>query len=304
MEHLQSPDGKLTVRFDIADDGEKRDIYRQCPLWSVSCGERPVLLPSRLGLELDGEPSLLTHFTVTGTTRQSNDSTWEPVCGEYSQIRDHYNELEVTLRESIRPHRELRVAFRAFDSGAAFRYILPENGTAGEVDIWKEATRFTLPAGCAGWATRFAQGEYERKAIEDLGGECERPLLLHYADGSWAAIGEAGQYDYPRMRLQTDPRRPHTIAALLNGSIRRKPPFSTPWRYVIVGDRAIDIPQRNSLSLNLAPPCRIPGSWRIFSGNSTQTGRWRRFPWPCPGIRAIRAWHGCGGTSSGTTRMW
>ncbi len=150
MEQLRFPDGQLTVQFDIADDGDNRDIYRQCPLWSVAYRSRTMLLPSRLGLELDGQPSLLTHFAATSTSRGGNDATWKPECGEYSEVRDHDNDLEISVQEPIRPHRELLLTFRAYDTGAAFQYAVPDYGDGKDAAIWREATRFDFPAGCEG----------------------------------------------------------------------------------------------------------------------------------------------------------
>ena len=186
MEQLSSPDENLTITFAIGDDGENRDMYRQCPQWSLKYKGRTILLPSRLGLQLDGQPSLLTHFEITDVVRNKSDSTWHPVCGEYSEIRDHYNELDVRLRETIQPNRTLKIMFRAYDTGAAFYYSIPDDDDWTDVDIWREATRFSFPLGCEGWVTRTAQGAYRRTPIEEVGPECERPLLVCYPDDTWA----------------------------------------------------------------------------------------------------------------------
>lgn len=257
MYQLTSPDGHIVLDFLIMDDGQDRDIFRSCPAWRVRAGDAPVLLESRLGLYPDGEPTLLTHFRVENTESRTHDSTWYPVCGERSVVRDHWNELTVTLRESLEPKRVLQLIFRAYDTGVAMRYTIPAQPGMSTLAIWQEGTRFHLPPGCEGWDAKRAQGQYVRKPIQQIGDDCERPLLVWYPGDRWAAIGEADQYDYPRMKLCTDRTRPDTLAAQLSGGARRTLPFSTPWRYVIVGNRAADIPERNDLPLNLCPPNRI-----------------------------------------------
>ncbi len=116
MEELRSPNGKLRIGFDLHDDGQDRDVFRRCPMWSVTYRNREVLLPSRLGLELGGIPSLLTHFEIVATERVDRDETWQMVCGEHASVRDHYAELILRLRETIEPRRELSLAFRAYDT--------------------------------------------------------------------------------------------------------------------------------------------------------------------------------------------
>ena len=268
MQSITSPDDQVQVEFHIIEDGEGRDIYRRCPAWRVRYRGRPVLVDSRLGLFLDGDPPLTTHFEIVGTDRNDSRTVWKPACGERARIVDHYNELTVRLRETISPHRTIILTFRAYDTGAAIRYTVPDQAGLERVDIWREETRFHFPDGCEGWITGWAQGPYERRAIESIGEGCEQPLLVKYSDGRWAAIGEAGREVYPRMKLHTDHAREHTLAAELGGNPRMDLPFSTPWRYVIVGDRPVDIPQRNDLILNLSPPCRIDDTSWIRPGKA------------------------------------
>jgi hypothetical protein len=57
--------------------------------------------------------SLLNNFTITDTQTSTFDETWKPVWGEEDQIRNHYNELAVTLTE--KEDRQIVIRFRLFD---------------------------------------------------------------------------------------------------------------------------------------------------------------------------------------------
>ena len=56
---------------------------------------------SNLGLDLKNEADLLDGFVMDKVDRSSFDETWEPVWGEEKSIRNHYNEMAVTLRNNF-----------------------------------------------------------------------------------------------------------------------------------------------------------------------------------------------------------
>ena len=112
-----SPGGKVAVLFSIGPEGE--------PMWSLKYKNKPVIEPSRLGFELAAfspeTPSgdglnLKDGFEILGAKTGSKDETWEPVWGETREIRNFYNELEVTLTKG------LIIRFRVYDYGVGLRY--------------------------------------------------------------------------------------------------------------------------------------------------------------------------------------
>jgi hypothetical protein len=90
-QEIKSPNGNLSLTFTLQPQG--------VPSYSLTYKGKAVIKPSRLGLELKKDPSLLTGFTVAGTKTGTFDETWKPVWGDVSNIRNHYNELEVTLNQ-------------------------------------------------------------------------------------------------------------------------------------------------------------------------------------------------------------
>ena len=116
-QELESPNGELTMLFSLRSDGT--------PTYQLSYKNQAVIRPSSLGLKLkDDKKSFLNDFTVSKTEETSFDDTWKPVWGEVKYIRNHYNELAVTLNQNG-TDRQIVIRFRLFDDGLGFRYEFP-----------------------------------------------------------------------------------------------------------------------------------------------------------------------------------
>ncbi|HEY8749961.1 MAG TPA: glycoside hydrolase family 97 N-terminal domain-containing protein [Tepidisphaeraceae bacterium] len=144
---LKSPDGRLTLTFDLRDFGTDR----ACPFYRVACDGRDVLKDSRLGLDL-GPARPGGGMSLAGKVRGSHDSTWKPLCGERDGVRDHYNQMAVDLKENDALHRLLRLTFRAYDEGIAFCYTVPAQEALKQFTITSERTRFSFTADHTTWA--------------------------------------------------------------------------------------------------------------------------------------------------------
>ena len=94
-ESITSPNGQLQLNFSVNAQGE--------PVYELSYKGKPVINPSKLGLELKNDPGLMNGFTMADAKTSTFDETWEPVWGEVKQIRNHYNELAVTSNASSAP---------------------------------------------------------------------------------------------------------------------------------------------------------------------------------------------------------
>lgn len=69
--------------------------------------------------------NLMTGFKIKDTRTSTFDEVWRPVWGEESEIRNHYNELEVTL-DQPENDRYIIIRFRLFNDGLGFRYEFPQ----------------------------------------------------------------------------------------------------------------------------------------------------------------------------------
>ncbi|MDE6526834.1 MAG: glycoside hydrolase family 97 N-terminal domain-containing protein, partial [Muribaculaceae bacterium] len=189
---VSSPDGSISVTVDTGSDG--------VAYYSVSRNGKTVLEPSRLGLELKDAPSLDKGFSITKVSRATADETWQPVWGEESQIRNHYNELALTLRQKS-TGRNLGLRFRVFDDGMGFRYEFPE--ALGDFAIADELTSFAFPEAHSSWSipgdkNNYYEAIYRPLPLDSIG-YASTPVTIKTADGLSMALHEAALTDYAAM---------------------------------------------------------------------------------------------------------
>ncbi|MBO7069955.1 MAG: glycoside hydrolase family 97 N-terminal domain-containing protein, partial [Bacteroidales bacterium] len=140
-EKLTSPDGKLELRVGLAQGG--------VPAYELFRDGKAVVKPSRLGFKLIDKDNLDKGFSLVDATRDSFDETWEPVWGEESSIRNHYNELLVRLTRKDGVNMNLR--FRLYDEGLGFRYEFPVENKLTYFNIDEELTEFALTGNHTAW---------------------------------------------------------------------------------------------------------------------------------------------------------
>jgi alpha-glucosidase len=246
---VKSPNGRLVVRFELTGEGGLR--------YGVSYRGKPLLADGALGLEFDRAPAWAEGFRIEGTTLASHDERWRPVYGERSEICDRYNQLAVDLVDRQDPPRRLRLAFRAYDEGAAFCYTVPPQGGLDYVRVVRENTQFCFLGDHTTWAVYSAQGVYTEVPLSRLRRGCERPLTVRVDDSTYVALAEARLVDYARMKLAPAADRPHTLVSDLSGPVESALPLTTPWRVVMVADSAGQLLENNDILLNLNDPCAI-----------------------------------------------
>jgi alpha-glucosidase len=255
---LASPDGQLVVRFALQTD----ETAAGRPTYSVLYRGQPLLTDCRLGLELQDAPPLDRDLRLVTTSRASHDTTWQPVYGERSTIRDRYEQVDVDLEDGQQPPRRLRLTFRAYDEGIAFCYTIPEQPALRDLVITAEHSEFRFTDNHRCHAVYSAQGVYQTVGLDEVKPNCERPLTVEIAGGPCVAVAEARLVDFSRMRLRPVPGRPHTVASMLAGSAAVTAPYTTPWRVLMVADSPGQLLERNDLILNLNDPCAIADtSW-------------------------------------------
>jgi alpha-glucosidase len=250
---LASPDGKVMVQVSF-DEG--------VPAWAVGWDGKPILTWSRLGLKLADGTDFTSGLVFVSSSTNSQDAAWEPVYGERSRIRDHYNALTVVLAVQSNPARRIELTFRAYDEGAALCYTLPEQQGLEEVTIAEEVTQFRFAKDHRCYPVYSAQGVYEHVPLSKVKRGCERPLTVVVDENTHAAVAEARLVDYARMRLKPVEGLPYTLAPDLGSEVKAKAPHTTPWRVLMLGHTPGDLLERNYLILNLNDPCGIEDtSW-------------------------------------------
>lgn len=276
-EELFSPDGRIRLTFNLHNG--------DTPVYTLEFDGRPVILPSRLGFNLNNS-GLHDWFECTGIQKNTIDETWRPVWGEEAEIRNHCNEMVVNLRQTS-SDRIMNIRFRVFNDGLGFRYEFPEQNNLRYFVVTDELTEFAMSGDHTAW---WIPGDYDtqeydyteshlseirsllRGAISENLSQTifsdtgvQTSLQMKTADGLYINIHEAALVNYPAMHLLLDDKRlvfkshltpdPNGDAAYL------QTPCSTPWRTIIVSDDARDI-LASRITLNLNEPCRIDDtSW-------------------------------------------
>lgn len=291
---MVSPDGNLVLELQL-----KKGV----PTYQLSYKGKTIIESSRLGLEME-EASLSGEFTQTDVKNSSLDETWSPVWGEYAHIRNHYNEMAVTLVQKHPQSRTLLLRFRLFDDGLGFRYELPVQNELNYLTVKDELTEFNL----TGNHTFFCiPGDYDtnefayttaplseikegmKKNLRKKGYESpatsftvQTPLMMKTAGGVYINIHEAALVDYSAMLLNVDDEAFRLSAHLTPDKLGKKGylqlPCQSPWRTIIVSDDARDI-LASQLILNLNEPCRFEDTswikplkfvgvwWEMFTGD-------------------------------------
>ena len=281
-EVLTSPDGRLQLSFDLTADGT--------PTYKMDYNNKPVIATSRLGLELKNQKSLLDGFKMERVSRSSFDETWQPVWGEQSSIRNHYNEMAVCLSQpDDNGHlREMIVRFRLYNDGVGFRYEWPAQDNFTYFTIKEERTEFAMTGDhTAYWIpgdydtqeydytiSRLSEVREKMPAVKfsynvsstvfsDTG--VQTSLQLKTDDGIYLNIHEAACVDYSTMHLNLDEKR-MVLTSWLTPDARGDKgylmaPCHSPWRTVMVTSTATAALD-SKLILNLNEPCKLEDtSW-------------------------------------------
>jgi alpha-glucosidase len=251
---IVSPDGKLVFTFSLPKDG--------APAYTISYQQKPVVLSSALGLNGWDKGLQVSNMAVS-----KKDTLWKPVYGERSTVRDHHEEILITLLRGNNERSKVQIQVRAYNEGIAFRYLVPEHPDGGsDYSIQKELTDFTMPEGTKAWFTGRAQGTYSLLPMSNWPGESERPLVLQLPDGKYACLAEAEMVNYARTKFILNPDKSNTISCSMYDRVDLFTPVATPWRVVMVAERAGDLLANNDLLLNLNPPNEIKNTEWIKPG--------------------------------------
>ncbi|WP_181214817.1 glycoside hydrolase family 97 protein [Phocaeicola faecicola] len=299
-EKLNSPDGNLVMNFSLNEAG--------APVYELYFKNKVVIKPSTLGLELkkedankktdfewtarkdhdqlDSKTNLMTGFTVANTQTATFDETWTPVWGEEKEIRNHYNELTVTLNQAAND-RQMVIRFRLFNDGLGFRYEFPQQKNLNYFIIKEEHSQFAM----AGDHTAFwIPGDYDtqeydyttsrlseirglmKKAYTENSSQklatptaVQTALMMKTDDGLYINLHEAALVEYSCMNLNLDDKNMVFESWLTPDAQGDKgymqTPCHSPWRTVIVSDDARDI-LASRITLNLNDPCKYEDtSW-------------------------------------------
>lgn len=295
---LTSPDGNLVMDFHLSDG----DV----PVYSLTYKGKEVIKESRMGFQIRPSYEFDRDFRIVETREGASDTTWEPVWGQNSEIRDNHKELFVALEQKTTGWL-LNIRFRLFDDGLGFRYEFPVQKELRHFTINEEVTEFQLAGNHkAFWIPAdYDTNEFQittsklsevPQLIDKARDEAlackspspnlavQTPLMLKSDDGLYINIHEAALVNYPAMHLNLNPENYLMSAHLTpdkNGTKGYIQTGSTsPWRTIVVSDDARDILASN-LIVNLNEPCKLEDTswikpvkyvgvwWEYFTGGGS-----------------------------------
>ena len=292
-----SPDGQTSIYFSLSSSGQ--------PQYEMKLGETTVIRTSRLGFELKNDTDLMSDFGVIDVQYDSFDNTWIPVWGEENQIRNNYNEMFISLKQST-TSRIMNIRFRVYNEGMGFRYEFPQQPNLGHFIVSQEKTQFSL----TGDHTAFwIPGDYDTqeydyttsklsqieklfdKALTDNASQeqfsktgVQTALQLKTQTGLYINLHEAALINYPAMHLNLIPDTFTFESWLTPDAVGNMAymitPQNTPWRTVIASFDARDI-LASRITYNLNEPCEIEDTswirpikymgvwWEMITGKSS-----------------------------------
>ncbi|TXE18932.1 glycoside hydrolase family 97 protein [Psychroflexus gondwanensis] len=297
-QELNSPNSDLTMSFELLTDGT--------PTYTLHYKNKEVIAQSKLGLELVNEGmSLRNGFKVSNIETNSFDETWIPVWGEQAEIRNHYNELAITL-EQPEKDRHIIIRFRLFDEGLGLRYEFPQQDNLVYFVIKEEHTEFAMTGDhTAFWIpgdydsqeydyTTSKLSEISSRFDDALTGNASQEqfaktgvqtsLMMKTKDGLYLNLHEAALKEYSLMNLNLDESSMIFKSWLTPDAIGNKgymqAPAVSPWRTIMVSDDATDILASN-MTLNLNEPNQLEDTswikpvkymgvwWEMITGKSS-----------------------------------
>ena len=287
---LQSPDGKYQFNF-TQKDGRLTYSLNYASKQVVEEGELGVnidnhLVESAMGIPVDKSGVWTKGMEVTSVENRSEDNSWKPVYGECDQIRDHYNEMTIHLIKGDKhdnsgnsyDKRQLYlfdIIVRAYDEGVAIRYHFPEATNGLFMHITDELTSFRFAPGAEAYHFAWAQAQSTKvkllKSESAWKEEAERPLTLRLSNGLYAAIGEAALTDFVRGKLKL--KADNELQMSMYDSADVITAYDMPWRFIMVGEKAIDLINNKQMVLNLNAPCQIQDTSWIKPGKAFRVCR-------------------------------
>ena len=227
QETVTSPDGRLKLDFEMNDSVPYYSLYRD---------GNPVVLPSKMGFTLEWRDDLAHAFVFKNVERSSFDEVWEPVWGEEAHIRNHYNEMLVTLEQPVgsvesmdgSTHKRptvMQIRFRLYDDGLGFRYEFPMDNALVYFWITEELTEFVMTGDHTAW---WIPGDYDtqeynytKSRLSEIRGlydaahtgngwpwksfsptGVQTALQMKTDEGLYLNIHEAATLDFPTMNLE------------------------------------------------------------------------------------------------------
>lgn len=272
---VTSPNKRIMVSLSSTESGLRYRLERDGKL---------MLVDSSLGIAIDQDRLGGSEMDLLSHTTESVRDQYNMVAGPHKTLADHYEFLTAEFASKTEPKKFLNIQFRVYDQGIALRYELPQKNPFDEFSIQYEMTGFFFPEDyqCFGLNLgKFSnghEGEFDpiKASLIRQHHLYDHPLVCKTGQGETTfALAEANLRDYPgswyaglgdgRLGVSAvltprfDSRRDGLDIVAVKGRLNKD--FNTPWRVILIGDRAGDLIE-SSLVQQLGEPSEITDtSW-------------------------------------------
>lgn len=261
-----SPDAKNVITLELAPDNQGG-----APRFAVARNGRQLIEPSNLGMRLAELGSIADEPSLAGVERGQTDERFELPWGKCRAVRDQCQWLRATL---VSHGIKWEIEARAYDDGVAFRYAFPNQPQPNDLVVEAEETQFRLAGAptihfmtCKNFRTDH-ENEYQRLPLAEVPTNTliDLPLLAVWPDAA-AAITEARVRDFPHLYLERQPRAAAWQCRLSPLPSREgvcavgQTPLWSPWRVVLLSDRAGPLLESSLLLCLNDPPPETDFTW-------------------------------------------
>lgn len=276
---IKSPDG--TVTLTVVHEENFKLYYK------IFYKGKEAIGYSGMAIKLKSPAVALEQFDLSGMDSTATDEIWKPVWGEVNAIRNNYKQLVIKLADRSASGIILQIIFRVFNDGVGFRYVFPQQKKLNHFIVEDELTQFRMTGD---HKTFWIPGDYDTnefmynttklsevdasssamsqeiyaKTFFDKNA-VQTPLMMKSSDGLYINIHEAALVNYPAMNLVVDKTNftlnAHLVPDAVGNKAYLQAPAVTPWRTIVVSDKATDI-LASKLILNLNEPSKVKDvSW-------------------------------------------
>ncbi|MDX2191686.1 MAG: glycoside hydrolase family 97 protein [Bacteroidota bacterium] len=275
-----SPDSSICIEF-MLDKGR--------PYYKTVFQNITLIDTSRLGYTFKNMSGLFNNFGIDSVYTRSFTEIWQPKLGQYRNITNEYNELVIVLSEEFKAGRILKLYFRAYNEGIAFRYEIPKQSEIDSIVVSDELTEFKLTGNHKAWWNEAHYDSYEimynttqlsevENLIKTKNTKSEAanelymkniaskvafntPLTMQTSDSIYLAFHEADLTKYAEMTLALKKANPFMLNSDLvpwpdGVKVRAKGYLKSAWRVVHISKNPADF-MTSYLEENLNAPSVI-----------------------------------------------
>jgi alpha-glucosidase len=290
---ISSPDSLLQLSVGLPDSLSGALLY------SVKFHGRELLMPSGIEIDLKDEKPFKNNLEIVNLRRNEVNEKWERVWGKRKSVANHYNQLTLELRETVRPRRLINVQFRVYNDAVALRYEIPVQKGLDSLVITNERIGFRFTGNHTIWAAFWntfhlsQEKEFVQSNLADIkpGNIIGTPLLVKAGDSAWVSLLEANVTDWACSGLVADTThinalvsRPSWLLKDTTVVVRTASQRFSPWKVIMIASRPGQLVESDILQ-NLNEPCAIDDVSWIKPGVSAWDWWWCGYYAPKAGFK-------------------